>query len=82
MLSRVQLFCDPMYCSLLGSSDHGILQARILDWVAMAFSRGSSQSGDPTGVSWVSCIGKWILLPVHHLGSSWTVKILRDQKVI
>ena len=35
--------CDPMDCSLPGSSVHGILQARILKWVAISFSRGSSQ---------------------------------------
>ena len=34
--------CDPMDCSLRGSSVHGILQARILEWVAIPFSRGSS----------------------------------------
>ena len=34
--------CDPMDCSLPGSSVHGILQARILEWVAVSFSRGSS----------------------------------------
>ena len=34
--------CDPTDCSLLGSSVHGIFQARILRWVAIAFSRGSS----------------------------------------
>ena len=35
--------CDPMDCSPPGSSAHGILQARILEWVAIPFSRGSSQ---------------------------------------
>ena len=35
--------CNPMDCSLRGSSIHGILQARILEWVAISFSRGSSQ---------------------------------------
>ena len=35
--------CDPMDCSLPGSSVHGISQARILEWVAMPASRGSSQ---------------------------------------
>ena len=35
--------CDPMDCSLPGSSVHGILQVRILEWIAMPFSRGSSQ---------------------------------------
>ena len=40
LLSRVQL-CDPMDCSLSGSI-HGIFQARILEWVVVSFSRGSS----------------------------------------
>ena len=48
---------DHMNCSLSGSSVHGILQARILEWVAMLFSRGSSQPRDWTCVSYVSCIG-------------------------
>ena len=37
--------CDPMDCSLPGSSVHGILQARILEWVATPFSRESSRQG-------------------------------------
>ena len=37
-LSRVRLFCDPMDCSLPGSSVHGIFQAKILEWVAISFS--------------------------------------------
>ena len=45
--------CDPVDCSLPGSSVHGILQARVLGWVAISFSRGSSQPRDWT---WVSCI--------------------------
>ena len=40
--------CDPMDCSLPGSSVHGILQARILEWAAISFSRGSSPPRDPT----------------------------------
>ena len=43
--------CDPMNCSLPGSSVQGILQARILEWVAMASSRGSFQPRDRTQVS-------------------------------
>ena len=35
--------CDPMDCSLPGSSVHGIFQARVLEWAAISFSRGSSQ---------------------------------------
>ena len=38
--------CDPMDCSLPGSSIHGIFQARILEWVAISYSRGSSQLRD------------------------------------
>ena len=34
--------CDPMYCSLPGSSVHGIFQAIVLEWIAVSFSRGSS----------------------------------------
>ena len=43
--------CDPMDCSLPGSSVHGIFQARVLEWGAIAFSRGSSQPRDRTRVS-------------------------------
>ena len=57
-LSRVQLFCDPMNCSLPGSSVHGIFQARILEWVAISFSRRFSRARDQTQGS---CIGKQIL---------------------
>ena len=49
--------------SPLGSSVHGILQARILEWVAISFSRASSQPRDRTCVSCISCFGKRIL---HH----------------
>ena len=43
--------CDPMDCSLPGSSLHGILQARVLEWIAISFSRGSPQPRDRTHVS-------------------------------
>ena len=45
--------CNPTDCSSPGSSVHEIFQARILEWVAISFSRGSSQPRDQT---WVSCI--------------------------
>ena len=48
--------CDPKDCSLLVSSVHGILQARILEWVAMPSSRASSWPRDQTPVSCGSCI--------------------------
>ena len=40
--------CNPMDCSSPGSSVHGIFQSRILEWVAISFSRGSSQHQDHT----------------------------------
>ena len=46
--------CDPMDCNPPGSSIHGILQARTLEWVAMPSSRGSSRPGDRTQVSWIA----------------------------
>ena len=52
-----------------GSSVHGILQARRLEWVAMPSSRGSSQPRDQSRVSCVSCIGRQVLYHQHHLGS-------------
>ena len=45
--------CDPLDCSPPGSSVHGILQARILEWAAISFSRGSSW---PRHRTQVSCI--------------------------
>ena len=59
-LSRVQL-CDPMDCSLPGSSVHGILQAEILEWVSISSSRGSSRPRDWTRVSRVSSSSRQIL---------------------
>ena len=45
------ILCDPVDCNLLGFSVHGILQARILEWVAISFSTGSSWPRDQTQVS-------------------------------
>ena len=42
--------CDPMDCSLPGSSVHGIFQARVLEWIAISFSSGSSRPRDRTQV--------------------------------
>ena len=59
-------FCYPMDCSPSGSSLHGIFQTRILEWVAISYSRGSSQPRDQTHVSCISCIGRHSL-PLCHL---------------
>ena len=48
-------FCDPMDCSPPGSSVHGILQAGILEWVAVSFSGGPSRPRDQSRVSCISC---------------------------
>ena len=63
--------CDPMDGSLPGSSVHGLFQARILEWVAISFCRGSSW---PRGQTWVSCINRWILyhLSQKNLKSQWS----------
>ena len=57
--------CDPMDCSTPGSSVHVILQARILEWVAILFSRGSSQPRNRTPVS---CIA----------GRFFTIRVTRE----
>ena len=64
------ILCNPTDCSPPGSSVHGILQARILEWVAISSSRGSSQPRDQTRVSCASCIGRQILC---HC-ATWEVK--------
>ena len=78
-LSCVQLFCDPMDCSLPGSSVRGIFQAKILEWVAVSSSRGSSQLRDQTRGSCNYCIGKVVLYHCaawepHHGLSPVTVR--------
>ena len=50
--------CDPMNRSLLASSVHGILQVRILEWIAISFSRESFRPRDWT---YISSVGRWIL---------------------
>ena len=50
--------CNPEDCSLPGFSVHRILQAGILEWAAISFSRGSSRPRDRTHVSCISCIGR------------------------
>ena len=61
MLSSLWLFCDRMDGSPPCSSVHGIFQARMLEWIAISYSRGSSQPRDWACVSCISCIGRQIL---------------------
>ena len=68
--------CSPMDCSPPGSSVHGILQARILEWVAMPSSRGTLWTMDQT---WVSCTAggffttnaTWEALIYEEAGLDW-----------
>ena len=77
MLSRVSL-CNPMDCSPPGASVHGILQARVVEWVAISFSRGSSLPRDRTQVS--SIAGGFFTTEspgsLLCLGNSWSHSIL------
>ena len=70
MLSRFSCirFCDSMDCSPPGFSVCGISQARILQWIAMPSSRGSSRPWDQTRVSCISCTGRPGL---YCQGSPW-----------
>ena len=61
--------CDPKDYSQQAAPVHGVLQARILEWGAISFSRGSSRLRDWTRISRISCISRRILLSLCHLGS-------------
>ena len=67
--SHVRLFGTPQ-TSPPGSSVHGILQARILEWAAIPCSRGSLRPRDWAHVSCISCTGRWIL---YHW-ATWEVR--------
>ena len=69
LLQSSSSLCDPMDCSQPISSVLRILQARILEWVAMPSSRGSSWPRDQNCVSFVSCIWKRFLYQPLRLGS-------------
>ena len=68
-LQSYRTLCNPMDCSPPGSSVHGIFQARIQEWGTLTPSRGSSRPRDQTCISYVSCIGRQILLPLAPLGN-------------
>ena len=61
LLHCTQIFATPIDCSPPDSSVSKIFQARVLKWVAISYSRASSQPKGRTHVSWVSCIGRWVL---------------------
>ena len=67
LLQSCLTVCDPMDCSPLGSSVQGILQARILEQVAVPSSRGSSPPRNRTYISYISCIGRLDVYPQCRL---------------
>ena len=77
--SRVRL-CNPMDCSPPGSSVHRILQARILEWVSMPFSKESPNPRIKLISLYVSCIDKWVLYHWHRLGSSESPEKWEDSR--
>ena len=70
----VMSLCDPMACSPPGSSVHRILQARILDWVAILFSRRSSQPRDQTQVFHIAGRFFTIIATMEALRRKYRVK--------
>ena len=75
IIQSYMIICDPMNCAPPGSSVHGISQARILEWVAISSSRGSSQPRNQTCVSCVSCVGRQIIYHQHHMSNTYVFKI-------
>ena len=85
--------CDPMDCSPPVSSIRGIFQTRILEWIAISFSRGSSRTRDwsqvscTAGIFFTGCAtkdGKLLLTPIiysssHTFSHQVTVKILKKE---
>ena len=65
----------------LGFSVHAIFQARILEWVAMPSSRGSSQHRDRTWVSWIACTAAYSLLLSHRGSPLWQHGALPNAKL-
>ena len=86
---HIACMCDPMDWTPPGFSVYGIFQARILEWVAISFSRGSSR---PRGRTCISCIDRWILYHCttweaqHHLDSlksaHWEYLSYRNQQML
>ena len=73
--------CHPKDYSPPGSSVHGIFQARIAEWVAVSFTRGSSRPSDRTRVSYVSCICQAGFLPLAPPGRPWMHRMERGGPV-
>ena len=75
LLQSCPTLCNPMACSSQGFFAHGILQARMLEWVAMPSARASSQPRDRTYIFYISCTGRQVLYHKHYLGSPSSLHI-------
>ena len=85
LLQSCPILCNPMDCSLPGSSVHGILQVRILEWVAKSSPRGSSPPRDGTHVSCIA--GRFLGSPynyhmIQHLHSYIFIPEIEDMRLI
>ena len=78
VLSELKLLNHVMDCSLPGSSVHGIFQARVLEWGAISFSRGSSWPRGQTRVSCIvgRCFTVWATREVHQGSVIWSQNLL------
>ena len=81
LLQSCPTLWDPMDYSPPGSSAHGILRARILEWVAAPSSRESSQPRDPALISYITCIGRWVLFPLVPPGKPLIFCILKSRSI-
>ena len=78
------ILCNPMDCSPPGSSVHGTLQVRVLEWVAISFSRGSCQPRDRT---WVPCIAGrfftvWVTRKLVHTLGNMSAYVYQSEKAM
>ena len=68
-LKSCPTLCYPMDCS--PPSFHGVFQARILEWVTISFSRGSSRPRNQIHISYISCIGRRVFFFFKTTGATW-----------
>ena len=76
--------CNPTNCSLQGYSVHGIFQARILECVAISYSRWSSWPRDRILLSYILCIGRWILYhcTIWEVSNPFLVALFKKQVIL
>ena len=77
LLWSCQILCESMDCNPPGSSVHGILQARILEWIATPSSRGSSWPRNGTWVPYVSSIGRQVLYRTNCEVPKWKLFVYK-----